>query len=276
MDDLDQIKQDWDDLAEIDATWFNTPSEPLAQDVALFFQSGKSHLEKELESIRRLDIALERRVALDFGCGVGRISQALAAEFEICYGVDISDGMIEQARRYNRHGDRCRYRVNREPDIAIFEDEYFDFVFSTNVLQHNPPDVIRAYLSEFIRILKPDGVLSFQLPVEVGAVEVSRTKADALPKFHPGKFRPAYVLHRLRGAFVGYDNVAGYHRLRKLGLPKKWLHETFGMRPNINMNHLEEETVRTLLEDAGCSIKLVRKYRHEHLVHADFLAVKLA
>ncbi len=276
MDELTQIKKDWDDLAEINATWFNTPSEHLADDLTAFFQSGKSHLKNELELIRSLDIALGRHVALDFGCGVGRISQALAEEFEQCYGVDISDGMIETARRHNRFGDRCRYLVNPRPDIRIFEDDHFDFVFSTNVLQHNPPDVIRTYISEFIRILRPNGVLVFQLPIQMLAADSGPTSAVKVSKFHPGKLRPGYLLHKLRGLLIGYDNVAGYYRLRKLGLSKKWLYRMFGMRPNIDMNWLEEGVVRTLLEEGGCSIGKVRKYQHEQMVHADFLAVKLA
>ena len=39
--------------------------------------------------------------ALDFGCGVGRLTRALGTRFESALGVDISAGMIEQARRLN-------------------------------------------------------------------------------------------------------------------------------------------------------------------------------
>ena len=35
-------------------------------------------------------------VALDFGCGVGRLARALSTRFERCYGVDASDEMVEQ------------------------------------------------------------------------------------------------------------------------------------------------------------------------------------
>lgn len=41
----------------------------------------------------------ERGVALDFGCGVGRLTRALAAFFDRATGVDISSSMIEEAKK---------------------------------------------------------------------------------------------------------------------------------------------------------------------------------
>ena len=45
-----------------------------------------------------------RRSALDFGCGIGRLSQALAEHFDQVYGVDISPKMIELARAAQSQG----------------------------------------------------------------------------------------------------------------------------------------------------------------------------
>ena len=56
--------------------------------------------------------------ALDFGCGVGRLTQALAEHFERVAGVDIAASMIARARQENRHGDRVRYVVNERSDLA--------------------------------------------------------------------------------------------------------------------------------------------------------------
>lgn len=64
-----------------------------------------------IEYVRSLNIDCPRKHALDFGCGVGRLTQALAAHFDEVTGVDISPSMIKLAKKYSRHGDGC----NRPP-----------------------------------------------------------------------------------------------------------------------------------------------------------------
>jgi len=105
--------------------------------------------------------------ALDFGCGVGRLTQALGAAFERADGVDISETMIDLAREHNQLGDRCAYHVNLASDLALFPDASFDFVFSTIVLQHNPPAAATHYIEEFGRILAPGGIAVFDMTAEL-------------------------------------------------------------------------------------------------------------
>jgi 2-polyprenyl-3-methyl-5-hydroxy-6-metoxy-1,4-benzoquinol methylase len=95
-----------------------------------------------------------RGSALDFGCGVGRLTQALADHFDEVWGVDIASSMIEGARRLDRSGGRCRYLVNGRPRVV--RDASFGFILSLIVLQHLEPEYIRSYLREFIRLLAPD------------------------------------------------------------------------------------------------------------------------
>jgi ubiquinone/menaquinone biosynthesis C-methylase UbiE len=102
--------------------------------------------------------------ALDFGCGVGRLTQALAEYFSEVVGLDISAPMVERAREYNRHGDRCTYRVNLVDDLSQLDSASFDFVYSDKVLQHMHPSISSRYIGEFFRILKPGGVALFQIP----------------------------------------------------------------------------------------------------------------
>jgi len=102
--------------------------------------------------------------ALDFGCGVGRLSQALAQRFDLVHGVDISPAMIELAQQYNQFDERCRYHLNETDDLRLFENQTFDFIYSNITLQHMPPRYARAYIEEFLRLLAPGGVLIFQIP----------------------------------------------------------------------------------------------------------------
>jgi len=87
--------------------------------------------------------------ALDFGCGVGRLTQALAEHFERVAGVDIAASMIARARQENRHGDRVRYVVNERSDLAGLGSERFDLILSLLVLQHMEPAYALGYVAEW-------------------------------------------------------------------------------------------------------------------------------
>lgn len=133
-------------------------------DVAEFFETGVGEVKHVLAYVSALAPHFGKRRALDFGCGVGRLTQALSEHFEEVYGVDISSAMIQQARGHNRHGDRCHYVVNEVDDLHIFPNEHFDFIYSNITLQHMPARYSQRYLAEFLRVLAPGGVLLFQLP----------------------------------------------------------------------------------------------------------------
>jgi SAM-dependent methyltransferase len=73
--------------------------------------------------------------ALDAGCGAGRYTQALAQHFDQVVGVDISEPLIEIARR-RRSRPNVRYVVS---DLMAFGDANgFDLVFSSTTLHHLP------------------------------------------------------------------------------------------------------------------------------------------
>ena len=116
------------------------------------------------EHLAALGIEAKRGRALDFGCGVGRLTQALAERFDAVHGVDIAASMIDLAERHNRFGDRCKYHLNEKDELSLFADGSFDFVLTFICLQHMEPRYARRYLAEFARIVAPGGVLYFQLP----------------------------------------------------------------------------------------------------------------
>jgi len=113
------------------------------------------------ESFRPL---LEKKYALDFGCGVGRLTKALALHFDRVCGVDISTAMIQHACDYQGSGGRLEYLVNETGDLRQFSGGQFDFIYSSITLQHMPARFARQYIAEFLRVLNPDGLLLFQLP----------------------------------------------------------------------------------------------------------------
>ncbi len=176
---LDELQRDWEEFGRIDPLWaiLTDPSKKDNRwDIEEFFATGQAEIECLMDHIAALPVALRRGRALDFGCGVGRLTQALCAHFAECVGVDIAGSMIERARAYNRFGDRCQYRVNAADELRLFANGRFDLVYSNIVLQHIPPRYSARYIREFFRILAPGGLAVFQLPSEVarGPVEPAR------------------------------------------------------------------------------------------------------
>jgi SAM-dependent methyltransferase len=71
------------------------------RDKAAFFVTAEEEVAKMLTQAELLCFPAQRGVALDFGCGLGRVTRALAGRFASCVGVDIASSMIEQAQALN-------------------------------------------------------------------------------------------------------------------------------------------------------------------------------
>jgi SAM-dependent methyltransferase len=169
--DLRELQRHWDAFGRQDPFWaiLTDPSKrgnrwtPEA-----FFETGRDEVAELLEHVQRLGVPRHWRRALDFGCGAGRLTQALGDRFDSVLGVDVAPSMIDLARAHNRHGARCTYEVNDRPDLSRWPDGAFDLIYTSRVLQHIEPRYSVAYLREFLRLLAPGGVLSFDLPSAAG------------------------------------------------------------------------------------------------------------
>ncbi len=157
----------WEKLARRDPYWavLTDPSKADNQwKIDEFFATGRADVDVDIAYIRSKVELPENGRVLDFGCGVGRLTQALAGHFTNVHGVDVAEPMIELARTHNQHGDRVSYHHNPVSDLRLFPDDHFDLIYSVITLQHIPPSLIRGYLREFCRICRPGGAIYFQLP----------------------------------------------------------------------------------------------------------------
>ena len=166
-DALDESRRFWDAHAERDPLWAvlsDAGKEERKWDVRRFFQTGVNEVALIFYELESQGLDVKKACAMDFGCGVGRLTQAMAARFERVVGVDVSPRMIETAAALNRFPDRASYIWNDAPHLRRFSDDTFDFIYTNLVLQHIVPEITLGYLREFLRILRPAGVLVFQLP----------------------------------------------------------------------------------------------------------------
>ena len=163
--DLKGWQQNWDELGKDDPLWLviSDPSKAGGKwDVAEFFETGRSEIRQNLDEVARAGITLRFQRALDFGCGVGRLSQALAEKFDEVHGIDISPSMIGHAQKFNRVGEKCRFYISADNGLSMFPDEHFDFVYSSITLQHIEPRFALNYIRAFARVLRPGGAIVFQ------------------------------------------------------------------------------------------------------------------
>ena len=164
---INRLSRDWDELAEQDAL-FVVLAEPGREGgkwkLKDFFATGEREIAQLLTHAESLGRPAERGRALDFGAGVGRLTRALSAHFHECVGVDVSGEMVRRARELNADRENCRFVHNLLPDLSQFESGTFDLLYSSKVLQHLPNRRLAcAYVEEFLRVTKPDGLVAFQL-----------------------------------------------------------------------------------------------------------------
>jgi SAM-dependent methyltransferase len=185
--DFFDLQRNWNAFGRLDPFWaiLTDPSRRGNKwDPAEFFATGQEEVAALFEHAARLGVPAQRTRALDFGCGAGRLTQALATYVESAVGVDIAPSMIDLARRHNAHGSRCHYQTNSRPDLVDFPNGFFDIVYTGRVLQHMEPRYAELYVREFVRVLSPGGYLSFDLPSEYGNFPTSAPGSQS-----PGAYR---------------------------------------------------------------------------------------
>ena len=233
---LKRVRRHWDVLGQKDPLWAVLTSDDKRGNrwrVDEFFATGQDEIEEVTKYVEALGVELDHRNALDFGCGVGRLTQALADRFEVVWGIDIAPSMIEQAKHYDRHHGTCHYILNERADLRMFENASFGFIYSNIVLQHIESRYQRSYIQEFVRVLTPGGVLVFQLPSE--RIEGERERWGSL-KRAIRSITPAPIL-------------SAYKRVR------------WGRRALIKMWGMPRDEVTELLRAEGATILDVRADR---------------
>jgi SAM-dependent methyltransferase len=219
---LKQSRVHWEDMGDLDPCWaiLTEPGTKHGKwELQKFFATGRAEIAALKRLAERFKVPTTYDWALDFGCGLGRVSRALAEQFRHVVGVDISRSMIKQAAVLNPQAN-CHFLVNDSEDLP-FPSQQFDLIYTVLVLQHVPKqDSIRRYVSEFVRVLRQGGLLVMQLPSAVPL----RRRLQARPRL--------------------------YAWLRKAGISGELLYNGLGLHP-IPMKFLPETNVVSILQSGG-------------------------
>jgi len=202
------------------------------QTLTEFFDSGHEHIEYVLGTIRtHIDPAYRPKLALDFGCGVGRCTIPMAKSCERVTGVDVSPAMIEEGRRNALAQSVGNIEWVNSGDLATLSGN-FDLVHSFIVFQHIPPANGMVLLSRLVDLLATDGIASIQflyhrnvsrLKQAIGRIRVSVPLVHHLANLYYGK--PfSYPLMQKNA----YDLNAVFNLLQKKGCGS--CHVEFGQK----------------------------------------------
>jgi len=164
--DIDKLRDTWRVLGEEDPLWaiLSSPDKRGGRWlIDEFLAAGENEIAAIDGYCTVLGRPAARNVALDFGCGVGRLSRALATRYASVIGVDIASTMIARARELNADRANIRFVENAEADLRFVGDGTVDFVYSAITLHHIPAVLQRAYIAEFMRVLAPEGLAVFQI-----------------------------------------------------------------------------------------------------------------
>jgi SAM-dependent methyltransferase len=198
--------RDWDDLALVDPLWAVLAVEEKRDggwDLDEFFATGEADVGHMLATAAKLGRPARRERALDFGCGVGRLTRPLGQRFDEAVGVDVSERMLGHARRLNADAPNLTFAEGDEPPPGLF-----DLVVANLVLQHLPSKALaRVYIERLVKAARPDGLVVFQLPTKVPLAR---------------RLQPRRRLYKPLRSRVGAERLhaAGLHPVRLIALPE--------------------------------------------------------
>lgn len=130
-----------------------------AQKRRSFFDTGEVYIQELFGTLDRfLNAPFAPTEALDFGCGVGRLVLPLARRCDRVIGVDVSEGMLAEARKNCREHDITNVDFRISNDTLSQVRETFDFIHSFIVFQHIPPRRGMHIVSALLERLRPGGV----------------------------------------------------------------------------------------------------------------------
>jgi SAM-dependent methyltransferase len=153
----------WDDRAGDDAFYaVDSRLEYRNPDLDRFWREGAKDLDMLLGAVGAEVSAGDDVV--EIGCGVGRMTRVLARRAASVRGLDVSQRMLEVARRHNPELGNVEWILGDGASLTGVGSASADAVVSHVVFQHIPdPRITLGYVREIGRVLRPGGWAAFQV-----------------------------------------------------------------------------------------------------------------
>ena len=145
---------------------------------------------------------------LDAGSASGRDAEAMVGAGIKAQGIDLSDELLDRARKLHPDIDFKKMDVRR----LEFPDNHFGGVWSNAVLHHLEDGDLTKAISEMFRVLMPGGALCISLKEGEGSRWVEESFSSDLARFY--NFKTAHQLEALLRD-LGFKVVSSHTRNEK-------------------------------------------------------------
>lgn len=158
----------------------NLDQETLSQ----FFQSGEEYVCGLWQEIKRsFDENFNPEAALDFGCGVGRLTLPLAKRIKRVVGADISQKMLAEAEKNSeKFGLKNVSFVLNDNNLDKIKEK-FEFVHSFIVIQHIKPVLGEKIFKKLVDLVKENGIGVLHLTYNHPGAKISKLRFNLYLKF---------------------------------------------------------------------------------------------
>ncbi|MEA2882370.1 MAG: hypothetical protein QOH32_1626 [Bradyrhizobium sp.] len=167
---FNRYRQNWEVNARIDSMWsvLTLPDKMGGKwKESDFYKLGEQEIAEIFRFMGGHAMGLNAtEKAMDFGSGLGRLTEALARRFDNAVGIDISRTMVTSAteRAAALKIPNIEYVLSTSTDLSVLGARSFDFIYSNITLQHLSEDLQKTYIREFAGLLRPGGLAVFQIP----------------------------------------------------------------------------------------------------------------
>jgi SAM-dependent methyltransferase len=148
------------------------PSQLTDESLEKFYAGGHVDVDFVVKQLRGRWPDFAPRVAIDFGCGVGRLAVPMCKYADEVTGVDIAPGMLEVARGY---AEKSGVNLNLTDEIPAKAD----WVNSSIVFQHIPPRRGMALVQTLLNALPVGGFASLQFALYRAPGRIAELGHDA-------------------------------------------------------------------------------------------------
>lgn len=184
---LTEQKQHWNNLAGHYDTFFHYET-----------KEGKRKVARKVKQLCDLGKITADSVILEIGCGTGRYTLEFVKKAKAVYAIDLSEKMLERAPKMNNVVYRCA-----DAHKLPYADNCFDVVVGCYVLQYLELD---KALSEFVRVLKPEGRVIFIEPNALNPIAFVITRWGIVRRLlHRPTHNTSFFSWELKNTFEHYQ-----------------------------------------------------------------------
>lgn len=167
--DFDQLQETWKNFGNVAPHWSVLTQEHykphhIKNTESDFYNTGKRAIVFFESILKKHNSTFKDKVVLDYGCGVGRLTQPCSEISYKVYGMDISKPHLEIAKNLVPNAEF--FLVDNYKNIPKI-NEHPDIIFSIIVLQHTRPKLIMRYVQSLLMILNNDGIALLHIPYNI-------------------------------------------------------------------------------------------------------------